>query len=350
MVILLCLINRTNVSEFFSNYHNVLDKNKFQSHQIWNADETGLSTVHVPPRVFAEKGTKQVGGMTSAERGQNVTMIACINAVRNSIPPMFIFPRVNFKQHMLKGAPPGSVGAANLSGWSNEKIFLQFFNHFIAHAKPNLTEKHLLIFDNHESHISIPLIEKAKECGVVILTIPPHISHKLQPLDKSVCGPFKSYYNTATYDWMNSPENAAKPVTIYEVAELAGRAYDLAFVPKHITNGFRGTGIVPLNSEIFSDHDFLSFSVTDRDLPSVSNEIATEKSPLPVNSEENTNNVDPQLTSHTSGSNNIGRITPEVIRPFLKAGERKTNVKRRRLGKSRILTDTPQKMEIEATK
>lgn len=40
--------------------------------------------------------------------------------------------------------------------------------------------------DNHETHVSIQAITKAKENGIVLLTIPPHTSHKLQPLDMGV--------------------------------------------------------------------------------------------------------------------------------------------------------------------
>ena len=72
--------------------------------------------------------------MTLGERGINV-MFAGVNAIGNSVPPMFVFPRVHFKEHMLKGAPPGSKGAAARSGWSNESIFLEYLQDFSNHAK-----------------------------------------------------------------------------------------------------------------------------------------------------------------------------------------------------------------------
>lgn len=213
-----------------------------QPQHIWNTDETGLTTVHIPPKVLAQKGSKQVGRMTSGERGQNVKMIAAINAIGNIIPPLFVLPRVHLKSHMLKGAPPGSVGAANPSGWSTKDIFVQFLEHFIKHAKPSIEERHLLILDNHETHISINCVQKVKVTVVTLLTIPRHTSHKLQPLDRTVYGPFKLYYNCAMNEWMSTPGNAGKPVTIYDVCELAGKAYEAAFNPKNITSGFRSTG------------------------------------------------------------------------------------------------------------
>ena len=224
--------NRNTVGSFFTNYKSVLNRGNFQQQHVWNADESGCSTVHVPPKILAARGAKQVGSMTSGERGENVTIICAVNALGNSIPPLFVFPRVHLKQHMLKGAPPGSIGAANPSGWSNEAIFFQFIEHFIKHAKPTREEPQILIFDNHESHISVNIINKAKENGLVLLTLPPHSSHRMQPLDRSVFGPFKAYYHKEMYDWMNTPGNAGKPVTIYDVCQIVGKAYESAFTPK----------------------------------------------------------------------------------------------------------------------
>ncbi|KAK4883471.1 hypothetical protein RN001_006790 [Aquatica leii] len=34
-----------------------------------------------------------------------------------------VFPRKNFKHHMLNGAPPGTLGLATPSGWINGEFF-----------------------------------------------------------------------------------------------------------------------------------------------------------------------------------------------------------------------------------
>ena len=40
-----------------------------------------------------------------------------INTFGNTAPPISIFPRVHFREHVLSGAPPGSVGAQWCSSW-----------------------------------------------------------------------------------------------------------------------------------------------------------------------------------------------------------------------------------------
>jgi hypothetical protein len=142
----------------------------FPPHRIYNVDEIGLSTVHVPPKILAPRGIKQLGSMTSGERGQNITMIAAINAVSNHLQPMLIFPRVHFKNLMLKGVPVGSKRVANPSGWSNKRLFVEFLDHLIEHAKPSKEEPVLLFLDIHESHV--PFIKKARDTGMIMVTFP----------------------------------------------------------------------------------------------------------------------------------------------------------------------------------
>jgi transposase-like protein len=353
--------NKENIKSFFDNLQLVMERHKFQANDIYNLDETGNSTVHEPPKILCTKGTKQVGSVTSGERGLNVTMIACINAIGNSIPPMLIFPRVNFKQHMLIGAPNGSIGGANPSGWSTEGLFVDFMKHFIRHVKPTTDKPVLLILDNHETHISIESLNLAKENGVVMLTFPPHTSHKLQPLDRTVFGPYKGYYNSGVSGWMLS--NPGRPVQIYDVAGLIGSAYNKAFTKENIEKGFKVTGIFPFLRDIFTDDEFLSSYVTDRELiDKNTNVIASEKTQSPTN--ENVldfpaqpvqplpSNSDLQIASTSRETPEIVNqiVTPEMIRPFPKAASRKKTSRGRQPGKTRILTDTPEKKEIEEQK
>lgn len=223
--------NKKNVTEFFDNLSEVLKRHQFGPENIFNVDETSVKTVQTTSCVLAQKGSKQVGQVTSAERGQLVTMCVAINSVGNFIPPFYVFPRVHFKENlMLKGATPGSTGAANPSGWMSAEIFLVFLQHFVKHTKPSLENPLLLILDNHESHISIASIDYAKKSGIVLLTLPPHCSNKIQPLDVSVFGPFKGYYNRAIDSWLAS--NPGKTVSIFDVAQISGQALALAFTPK----------------------------------------------------------------------------------------------------------------------
>lgn len=89
-------------------------------------DEIGLTTTQNPVKIIVQKENKQFGQITSAERGKMITVCWTVNANGNSIPSFTIFPFVHFKQHMIKGAPVGTVDFANLSGWINSELFLEW--------------------------------------------------------------------------------------------------------------------------------------------------------------------------------------------------------------------------------
>jgi hypothetical protein len=145
-------VSRENVKAFLGNSNELMSRHKFPANKIYNLDNTGNSTVHVPPKIICAKGIKKVGSVTSGERGINVTMIVAINAIGNHVPPMLVFPREYFKDHMLSGAPAACFGGANPTGWSNENLFIDYLKHFFACEKPCKEDPALLILDNHESH------------------------------------------------------------------------------------------------------------------------------------------------------------------------------------------------------
>lgn len=348
--------NRTNVNTFFTNLKIVLEKYNFGPDSIWNIDETGITTVQKPGKVVAKKGEKQVSQTTSAERGVLVTLCCAVNAIGNSIPPFFIFPRVNMKDCFLRGGPLGSAGSAHSSGWMTATNFELFLKHFIKYVRCSKDSMVLMLLDNHDSHISVASLNLAKNNGIVLLTFPPHTSHKLQPLDRTVYGPFKKYYSSAADEWLLT--HPGRPISIYDVAELVGKAYPLAFTSVNISKGFQVSGIVPLNENIFTEDEFLSSYVTDRALTEKHVTVEDTVSPSKNSKEHINQNVAsgsgyrPNVTSSPSLMNCPGGstvniiVSPEVVRPYPKALPRSIKGGRKR-AKSTILTATPEKQEIE---
>ena len=182
--------------------------------------------------------------------------------------------------------------------------------------------------DNHESHVNISIIELAKRSGIILMTFHPHTTHKMQPLDRGVFGPFKTFYNNAMNNWMISPGNAGKPVTIYDISYLVGQAYPHAFVPNNIVNSFKCTGFFPFNENIFTEIDFLPATVTV--MPIVDTETCVSND---SNEVETTPGNLPSI---------LEIVSPEIIQPHPKAKLRKAAITKRHKGKLCILTDTPE--------
>lgn len=330
--------NKTNVNAFFDNLQKVLDRLRVGPSDIWNMDETGITTVQKPDRVVARRGFKQVGRMVSAERGTLVTLAMAVSATGNTVPPFFIFPRVHFRKHFLNNAPPGSAGDANPSGWMKEEHFVRYVKHFVAHAKPSIERPVIILLDNHDSHLSIEALDYCKQNGVTVLTFPPHCSHKLQPLDVSVYGPLKTYVNRACDAWVTN--HPGQTMTIYDIPGIVNSSLHLAVSPGNIKSGFQVSGIYPFNRDIFQDEDFMGAYVTDRSAPSVTAAASSS------NCKPSEMSIDSPGSSSTS-KEATHPSTPEDVRPLPKAGPRKSQNVNKKKRTTAILTDTPVKSSLK---
>ncbi|KAJ8869445.1 hypothetical protein PR048_028435 [Dryococelus australis] len=147
--------------------------------RVCNLDETGCTNVPKPKNNIVQKGVKQVNQCFIEERGQLVTVAAPGCAKGTFLTPVIVFPR---KYHMLQHL-------IWLDYWRTVPIRDGTFHQEYEQLKENPS---ILICDNHESHLSLRVLDMAKKAGITMLILPPHTSKRLQTLDLTVFAPFKS--------------------------------------------------------------------------------------------------------------------------------------------------------------
>ncbi|KAE8750937.1 hypothetical protein FOCC_FOCC002365 [Frankliniella occidentalis] len=343
--------NKTNINNYFDKLEAVLKRHPSFGNgtRIFNLDETGSTTVGEikKNKVIAEKGVKQLHQIKSAERGTLVTTCCCICANGTMLPPAMVFPRVKFTQNMLINCYPGTLGLASKKGWMTSELFVKVIQHFIAHAQSSKEHPTLLILDNVASHLSIDVINLCRDNGVTLFTLPPHTTHKTQPLDVAIYGPYQAAYSRAYNDWTIA--HPGQVCTIYDVAGLVNKAICKSGTPSNIFSAFRATGIYPFNRNIFSDVDFAPSIVTENQPPPIHQPEAESQDghgtqeKTQEEEEHEADNPEPNISQTPRRI-----ITPRKVRPLPKAKPRETTSKKPRAkGKCRVATDTPEKNEIE---
>ena len=145
-------LNKTSVQTYFDKFEVVLEKYYFQPHQIYNVDESGLTCVHKPIKVLAQKGKRVVSSATSGERGVTTTILCCYNAVGYYVLPMMIFKRKYVKPELTDHAPAGTLNNVSENGWINGPLFVSYMEHFVKHVKTSKESNVLLILDGHSTH------------------------------------------------------------------------------------------------------------------------------------------------------------------------------------------------------
>ena len=370
--------NKTAVDNFFKLLGKVYDEKKIPGDRVYNTDETGVSIVPKSRcKIIAKTGRKQVGALSSAERGATITVEVCFNATGHYMPVMMVFPRKRMKPELMVNAPQGAWGVCSDSGWITTELFLEWFEKFIVFSGATKDRPVLLLLDGHATHIkNINLINLARENGVEIIAFPPHTTHRLQPLDVAFMKPLSTYYDQAVNSWLRS--NPGLVVTSRQVAELFGKAFIQAATMTTSVNAFRKCGIWPFDPSVFTESDFIASETTD--IPIVENSTPPPLPPQTANTQVHTDtqiqadddNPITNIHSSNTNTNNMNNTEPgcshwqtqqspqkskdprETI--FAIASPKQllpvpvtTQTKRvsRKRGKTAIITSSPYKSELE---
>lgn len=117
----------------------------------------------------------------------------------------------------------------------------------------------VLILDGHISHKQLEGVLKARENHIVMLTLPPHCSHRMQPLDLTFFGPFKTQYARACDFYMTS--HKVEVITIHDVVSLSNKAFQKVATVDKAVKGFERSGIYPYNLDTCQEYDFLPSTI-----------------------------------------------------------------------------------------
>lgn len=249
-------MNRDDVGQFFNLLLQILTENDLldKPGKIYNVDETGIQINNKPGKVIASKGAKDIYSLTSAEKGENVSLISCVNAEGYFLPPVLIFKGKNTKDEFCDGLPPGSSVFMNpKSSYINSDLFIKWFKEcFLPKKTPG---KGLLILDGHASHCNaIELLDLAVANEVILLCLPSHTTQALQPLDRAFFKPLKTYFFQEAKNWVLQHKNRKLSRTI--ISTLIGNAWGKAATVSNGAAGFRACGIHPYNPQAIPDHLF----------------------------------------------------------------------------------------------
>jgi len=188
------------ITEWFRNVYTEDEAKKYKSYMIGNLDETML--VARNNLVCVVKRGSRFAITQEDDIAEHVTMLACVTADGQKVPPYLIFPlktlpttldsRVKNKQLYVGGQAQGWITKENFKEYT--KVLIEFVkNHRIRHAVQE-NEPFLLFSDSHNSREDPETLKSLKENFITLLTYPAHCTHILQPLDVGIFAEFKKHF------------------------------------------------------------------------------------------------------------------------------------------------------------
>jgi DDE superfamily endonuclease len=214
----------------------------------YNCDESGFGIgKRKALRVVVDKEALQ---NYQAEPGRQewVTVMECICADGDSIPPLIIFKGENVSKSWIpkKELLQGWHVSCNTKGWTSNEHGVEWLKKCF---EPAIRDKadgqfRLLICDGHDSHISAEFIRHCISNHIVLLLLPPHCSHLMQPLDVGVFFPLKQAIGTFVDRIIQTGISRLQKT---EWFNCFIKARDKAINKANIEGGWRGAGIYPMN-------------------------------------------------------------------------------------------------------
>jgi hypothetical protein len=162
--------------------------------------------------------------------------------------------------------------ATSANGWTDDAIGAEWLEKsFIPQAtRRNKSQKPiLLILDGHSSHETLKFIDLAEENNIIVLCLPPHTTHKLQPLDVGVFGPFQRA-------WIDRCDSVVELIGSEMPKEEFIKQYmdvrNISFKSITIISAFKKSGIWPINRAVFMKEDYapsIPYSTEAHDFPAL---------------------------------------------------------------------------------
>jgi hypothetical protein len=178
-------------------------------------------------------------------RQEWATVIECISADGVAIPPLIIFKGETLSTTWIpKNLDSTWRFTNNKKGWTSMEHgeeWLRICFEPVTRERANGRTR-LLICDGHDSHISPKFVRHCIDNNIVLILLPPHSSHLLQPLDVGVFRPLKAAMTTQLDPLFRTGLHRLEKA---EWVNCFVKARPIALTTSNIIGGWRGAGLFP---------------------------------------------------------------------------------------------------------
>jgi hypothetical protein len=120
--------------------------------------------------------------------------------INGDIPLFFIHKRKYILQDFVELIYHSRIIlACSNNDWSNNEINLKWLKYFNKYIR-SVEAYRLLILDRHGNHAIFAFTNYVKENKIILIYLPPHTIHRLQPLDVAIFALLTIYYSELVHE------------------------------------------------------------------------------------------------------------------------------------------------------
>ena len=109
------------------------------------------------------------------------------------------------------------------------------------------------MYDGHGSHTTTCMVELTLENNIHLFCLPPHTTHKLQPLDVWVFGPLQCAWQEHCDDIL---DETGEEIQQEDIVKEYMAARNKSVTPEIVRGAWKKCGMAPLDPNVFTPHNF----------------------------------------------------------------------------------------------
>ncbi|KAF7568778.1 TolA, Membrane protein involved in colicin uptake [Pyrenophora tritici-repentis] len=244
---------------YFELLHQKITEYHLEARDIYNMDEKGflIGLIGRSKRIFSRRQWEKKEVRASLQDGSRefLTVLACCCADGSSLPPALIYAAKNgaIRSSWVEDIKAGEhevFVSSSLTGWSNNDVGLAWLEQvFDRYTKQRSGRWRLLILDGHGSHLTMEFIKYCDRHRILLMILPPHSTHTLQPLDVVLFKPLSQAYSNELTNHLYKAQGLI-PIKKGDFFPLFWRAWQASFKQSTILKAFEATGIWPIDPNV----------------------------------------------------------------------------------------------------
>ncbi|KAF7576139.1 hypothetical protein PtrM4_003790 [Pyrenophora tritici-repentis] len=244
---------------YFELLHRKITEYHLEARDIYNMDEKGflIGLIGRSKRIFSRRQWEKKEVRASLQDGSRefLTVLACCCADGSSLPPALIYAAKNgaIRSSWVEDIKAGEhevFVSSSPTGWSNDNVGLAWLEQvFDRSTKQRSGRWRLLILDGHGSHLTMEFIKYCDRHRILLMILPPHSTHTLQPLDVVLFKPLSQAYSNELTNHLHKAQGLI-PIKKGDFFPLFWSAWISSFTESLILKAFEATGIWPMDANV----------------------------------------------------------------------------------------------------
>lgn len=236
--------------EYFDELGENCARHNIGAEAIFNMDKKGfmMGIINKQHRIVPIEECHKIEAPVARQDGNRtwVTFIVCVCADGTTLTPAIIFDGQSIGENwmdQLSMEDQYFVTASN-KGWTNSDIGLEWLTKVFEPGtkdKEGCQEGRMLLVDGHASHVMI---------------LPPHTTHRLQPLDIGIFSPLSTAYSVYVNTWFSARDGRMFMDKASFFKAFIIHSWKQSGTVENITGAFAKAGIVPHNRAVVMDQVF----------------------------------------------------------------------------------------------